>query len=46
MSAKIGHRSNYLFILDITGEPIEFFLPVTIAIIPDVLATNVITKLY
>ncbi len=25
---------------------IEFFLPVTIVIIPDVLVTNVITKLY
>ena len=28
------------------GETIEFFLPVTIVIIPDVLVTNYITKLY
>ncbi len=27
-------------------DTIEFFLPVTIAIIPDVLVTNLITKLY
>ncbi len=31
---------------DIPANTIEFFLPVTIVVIPDVLVTNLITKLY
>ena len=34
------------FIQKETTGPIEFYLPVTIVIIPDVLVTNLITKLY
>ncbi len=44
MNRAIGLQlSDRFTIRDLT---IEFFLPVTIVIIPDVLVTNLITKLY
>ncbi len=38
------HRVLLLILPD--HNTIEFFLPVTIVVIPDVLVTNLITKLY
>ncbi len=48
-SPKRGDSMPFLFLHRATqlGEvSIEFFLPVTIVIIPDVLVANLITKLY